>query len=212
MSLSLYILFNKVWKQRPVDFQREGGDDVDRMVERLPDFTYIYISIFLDIYIYFQENPIDPDPDTIEKYCDTPPTSIAILLMPPLCRKLVYTPPICITMRLPFVSRYFCRSIRVRGRWDTGKDFRDPCISRRLHGMFNEWIPSARPMLNSTFQRLQNHYEIQHMAFSSGKICGFSTLGVADICRKLCDLRSKTQIPPFREWKKLSQNPVAVFV
>ena len=29
------------------------------------------------------------------------------------------TPPICITMRLLFVSRHFCRSIRVRGRWDT---------------------------------------------------------------------------------------------
>ena len=29
------------------------------------------------------------------------------------------TPPICITIRLPFVSRYICRSIRVRGRWNT---------------------------------------------------------------------------------------------
>ena len=26
-------------------------------------------------------------------------------------------------------------------------------------------------------------------------------LGVADICRKLCDLRSQTQIPPSRGWK-----------
>ena len=30
------------------------------------------------------------------------------------CRKVVYTPPMCITIRLPFVSRRFCRSIRVR--------------------------------------------------------------------------------------------------
>ena len=36
-------------------------------------------------------------------------------------QKVVYTPPICITMRLPFVSRDFCRSIRVRGRWNTPK-------------------------------------------------------------------------------------------
>ena len=34
------------------------------------------------------------------------------------------------------------------------------------------------------------------MAFSGGKICGFSTMWVADICRKPCDVRSKTQIPP----------------
>ena len=60
-------------------------------------------------------------------------------------------------------------------------------------------------------QGLRNHYEIQQMAFSSGKICGFSTLGVADICRKLCDLRSKTQIPPSQEWRNLPQSPLAVF-
>ena len=39
--------------------------------------------------------------------------------MPSSCQKVVYTPPICIAIRFPFVSRYFCRSIRVRGRWDT---------------------------------------------------------------------------------------------
>ena len=39
--------------------------------------------------------------------------------MPSLWQKVVYTPPICITIRLPFVSRYFCGSIRVRGRWAT---------------------------------------------------------------------------------------------
>ena len=69
----------------------------------------------------------------------------------------------------------------------------------------------ARNSAELLCQRLRNHYEIQQMAFSSGKICGFSTLGVADICRKSCDLRSNMQIPPTREWRKLSQNPVAVF-
>ena len=39
--------------------------------------------------------------------------------MPCSWQKVVCTLPMCITMRLPFVSRYFCRSIRVRGRWDT---------------------------------------------------------------------------------------------
>ena len=41
--------------------------------------------------------------------------------MPSSWQKVVYTPPICITIRLPFVSRYFCGSIRVRGRWNTPK-------------------------------------------------------------------------------------------
>ena len=64
-----------------------------------------------------------PDPDTFEKYRDTPPISMAYFCksMPPSWQKVVYTPPICITIRLPFVSRYFCKSIGVRGRWNTPK-------------------------------------------------------------------------------------------
>ena len=42
--------------------------------------------------------------------------------MPSSWQKVVHTPPICITIRLPFVSRYFCRSIRVRGRWNTSNN------------------------------------------------------------------------------------------
>ena len=63
-----------------------------------------------------------PDPDTFEKYRDTPPISIAILLQKYallLAESSEDTPPVCIMIHLPFVSRYFCRSIRVRGRWDT---------------------------------------------------------------------------------------------
>ena len=52
------------------------------------------------------------------------------------------------------------------------------------------------PLKVVSCQRLQNHHKIQQMTSSSGKISGFSTLGVADICRKPCDLRSKTQISP----------------
>ena len=38
--------------------------------------------------------------------------------------------------------------------------------------------------------------------FPAEKSVDFPTLRVADICRKPCDLRSKTQIPPTRKWKK----------
>ena len=41
--------------------------------------------------------------------------------MPSSWQKVLYIPPICITIRLPCVSRYFCGSIRVRGRWKTPK-------------------------------------------------------------------------------------------
>ena len=61
-------------------------------------------------------------------------------------------------------------------------------------------------------QRLRNHYDIQQMASSSGKIRGFSSLGVADICRKLCDLRSKTQIPPSQKRRKYRRILYALFV
>ena len=33
-------------------------------------------------------------------------------------QKVAYTPPICITIRLPFVLRYICRSIRTGGHWN----------------------------------------------------------------------------------------------
>ena len=39
--------------------------------------------------------------------------------MPFSWQEVVYTPPICIAIRLPFVSRCSCRSIRVRGCWNT---------------------------------------------------------------------------------------------
>ena len=37
-------------------------------------------------------------------------------------------PPICITIRLPFVLRYFCRSTRVRGCWNTPS-----CVSKYMY-------------------------------------------------------------------------------
>ena len=64
---------------------------------------------------FTQESQIDPDPDAFEKFllryfCRT---------MLSFWQKVAYTPPSCIKIRLPFVSQYFCRSIRVRGPWNT---------------------------------------------------------------------------------------------
>ena len=53
--------------------------------------------------------------------------------MPSSWQKVVHMPPICITTRLPFVSRYFCRSIRVRGRWHTPKQL--TCLLNGLRGV-----------------------------------------------------------------------------
>ena len=57
-----------------------------------------------------------PDPDTFEKYRDTPRISIAIFfskLCPSSWLTVGKAPPIGVTMLLPFVSPYFCRSVRV---------------------------------------------------------------------------------------------------
>ena len=87
------------------------------------------------------------DPDTLENYRDTPPISSAMLLQKYallLAESSIYTPPICVTIRLPFVSRYICKSIRVRGRWNTPKflnlrwpDSREEICQGRN---FPEWI------------------------------------------------------------------------
>ena len=63
-------------------------------------------------------NASTPDPDTFEKYRDTPPISIMIVLQK---YALLLAESSLDTIRLPFVSRCFCRSIRVRGRWNTPK-------------------------------------------------------------------------------------------
>ena len=82
-----------------------------------------------EVYLKFRRVKSTPDPDTFEKYRDTPPISMAYFCksMPPSWQKVVYTPPTCITIRLPFVSRYFCRSIRVRGRESTPKKSHCDC-------------------------------------------------------------------------------------
>ena len=90
-----------------------------------------------------------PDPDTFEKYRDTPPISMAYFCksMPSSWQKVVYTPPICIAIRLPFVSRYFCRSIRVRGRWDT------PNCRRSPSRLKSAWVQSL-PFSRQSFEQL----------------------------------------------------------
>ena len=57
------------------------------------------------------------------------------------------------------------------------------------HGLLEK---SLRNTANGIFQR---------------KSLWISTLGVAEITSKPCDLRGKMQIPPSQEWRKFSQNP-----
>ena len=84
--------------------------------------SYLAVNcVFLINWLLSGESNRPLTPIHAKKYRDTPPISMAYFCksMPSLWQKVVYTPPICITIRLPFVSRYFCGSIRVRGRWDT---------------------------------------------------------------------------------------------
>ena len=80
-----------------------------------------------------------PDPNTFEKYRNTPPISIVSCFCtstPSSWQKVVHTSPICITIRLPFVLRYFCKSIWVRGRRNTPKDWRLPEMNFRNARLF----------------------------------------------------------------------------
>ena len=63
-----------------------------------------------------------PDPNTFESIAMHLPflSRYFCKSMPSSWQKVVYTPPIGITIRLPFVSRYFRRSIRLRGCWNSG--------------------------------------------------------------------------------------------
>ena len=69
-----------------------------------------------------QESQIDPWPRyfwKVLRYTSYFYLCIFTTSMPSSCLKIAYRPPSCITIRFPFVSCYFCRSIRVRGRWNT---------------------------------------------------------------------------------------------
>ena len=78
--------------------------------------------------------------------------------MPSSWQKVVYTPPICITIRLPFVSRYFCRSIGVGGRCDT------PNVARSVFGTQRDAIPLHQPAATSPPGPLPaaNERKVQH--------------------------------------------------
>ena len=62
-----------------------------------------------------------PDPDAFEKYCNATPISIAILLQmyALLLASSIYTTTLYHDTPPIFVLRYFGRSIRVRGHWNT---------------------------------------------------------------------------------------------
>ena len=56
--------------------------------------------------------------------------------MPSRWQTVAYTPPICITIRLPFVSQYFCKSIRVKSRRDTPIRRKPKTKHRRFSAFF----------------------------------------------------------------------------
>ena len=94
---------------------------------------------------------------------DTPPISIAILLQKYASswQKVVCTPPICITIRLPFVSQCFCRVIRVSSRWNTPKIHAQYEWMTGVSDNGNEWskfraVPRSyplRPLFSTLFNR-----------------------------------------------------------
>ena len=106
-----------------------------------------------------------PDPNTFEKYRYTPPISIAILLRksaPSSWQKVVYTPPICITIRLPFVSRCFGRSIRVRGCWNTPK-----CSAIRFRKPLALALRHPSPLLTSILSPEPSGHNFWRMSSSN---------------------------------------------
>ena len=78
-------------------------------------------QIFFDKHpLLNQESNRPPSPDTFKTSPDTPPISNAMFLqnIPSPWSKVVYTPPICITMLIPFVLQCLFRSLSVRGFWE----------------------------------------------------------------------------------------------
>ena len=70
-----------------------------------------------------QKSQIDPWPQyfwKVSRYTSHFYRDTFAKVCPLLADSSVCTPPICITIRLPFASRCFCRNIRVRGRWIQG--------------------------------------------------------------------------------------------
>ena len=107
------------------------------------------------VFFFSERVKSTPHPDTSEKYRDTPPISIGIFWQKYalLWQKMTYTPPICITIRLPFVSRCFCRSIRVGGHWNTPKFL----CTYRVHAKGVVLCERACFCLLSAFKRLLYH-------------------------------------------------------
>ena len=94
---------------------------LSKVSQQNPNQPKLLVHWFPSVTPKFRRVKSTPGFDIFEKYSDTPPISMSYFCksMPSSWQKVVYTPPICITIRLPFASRYFCGSIRVRGRWNT---------------------------------------------------------------------------------------------
>ena len=105
-----------------------GGPFLSRPLCLIADFgkvSPICLDLwhFSPLYPYLRIVKSTPDSDAFEKYRDTPPISTARLLQNMLSSwpKVVYAPPSCITIQLPFASPCCCKSIGFRGRWNTPK-------------------------------------------------------------------------------------------
>ena len=125
-----------------------------------------------------------PDgPRYFRKYRATPPISIAILLQKYalLLAEVVYTPPICITIRLPFVSRYFCRSIKVRGRWHAPNHCPSPlsCHTRMQKSVIMHAI--------SCSLRVRKHQVNEGRAMLAASSSSNTPRHKTDTCRKILE-------------------------
>ena len=84
----------------------------------------------------FRRVKATPAPNTFEKHRSPFPSRYFSKSMTSSWQKVIFSPPICTTVRLPLVLRYFCGSIRVRGRWNTPKS-----KLKAINGLPSDWLP-----------------------------------------------------------------------
>ena len=96
-----------------------------------------------------QKSQIGPWPRYFEKYRDTPPIFIAILLQKYalfLAQKVVYTPPICITIRLPLYRDALAEVFRERESGCAKGAAKGSCGETVVQkGVFGESVSSLLP-------------------------------------------------------------------
>ena len=117
--------------------ERKGARNCTQKTQILVSFWFRYSLVSLQ------------DPDTFEKYCDTPPTSIAILLQKyalPLAESSIYatnlyhdTPPICIAI---FLQKYSGQGSLEHSQKGVGKGM-DKKVTKNEKKVTKKW-PKTR--------------------------------------------------------------------